>query len=88
VEFVVDKVAFGQVFSEYLGFPCQNSLHRLLHSHHRSSGDGTIGKLVADVPYPKETKKKYTYTAGLAIGDFVTPDLIIQNKFSVETDEY
>jgi hypothetical protein len=23
VEFVVDKVASGQVFSEYFGFPCQ-----------------------------------------------------------------
>jgi hypothetical protein len=23
VEFVVDKVALGQVFSEYFGFPCQ-----------------------------------------------------------------
>jgi hypothetical protein len=26
VEFVVDKVALGQVFSEYFGFPCQSSL--------------------------------------------------------------
>jgi hypothetical protein len=24
VGFVVDKVASGQVFSEYFGFPCQN----------------------------------------------------------------
>jgi hypothetical protein len=24
VGFVVDKVALGQVFSEYLGFPCHN----------------------------------------------------------------
>jgi hypothetical protein len=23
VKFVVDKVALGQVFSEYFGFPCQ-----------------------------------------------------------------
>jgi hypothetical protein len=28
VGFVVDKVALGQVFSEYFGFPCQ-----LLHNH-------------------------------------------------------
>jgi hypothetical protein len=25
--FVVDKVALGQVFSEYFGFPCQFSFH-------------------------------------------------------------
>jgi hypothetical protein len=25
VRFVVDKVASGQVFSEYFGFPCQES---------------------------------------------------------------
>jgi hypothetical protein len=30
VGFVVDKVALGQVFSEYFGFPCQSSFHRLL----------------------------------------------------------
>jgi hypothetical protein len=34
VGFVVDKVASGQVFSEYFGFPCQNrSFHQLHHSH-------------------------------------------------------
>jgi hypothetical protein len=43
-------VALGQDFSEYIGFPCQFSLHRLLHKHHLSSGTGTIGQLVADVP--------------------------------------
>jgi hypothetical protein len=34
VGFVVDKVASGQVFSEYFGLPCQNrSFHQLLHAH-------------------------------------------------------
>jgi hypothetical protein len=33
VGFVVDKVALGQVFSEYFGFPCQSSLHQILHPH-------------------------------------------------------
>jgi hypothetical protein len=33
VGFVVDKVALGQVFSEYFGFPCQSSFHQLLHNH-------------------------------------------------------
>jgi hypothetical protein len=45
VEFVVDKVALGQVFSEYFGFPCQFSFHQLLHNHpHLSSWAGTIGQ--------------------------------------------
>jgi hypothetical protein len=39
VGFVVDKVASGQVFSEYFGFPCQNrSFHQLLHHHHNHPG--------------------------------------------------
>jgi hypothetical protein len=33
VSFVVDKVALGQVFSEYFGFPCQSSFHQILHHH-------------------------------------------------------
>jgi hypothetical protein len=45
VGFVVDKVALGQVFSEYFDFPCQSLLHQLLHNHPRlSSGAGTIGQ--------------------------------------------
>jgi hypothetical protein len=64
--FVVDKVALGQVFSEYFGFPCQFSFHRLLHTHHHpSSGSGIIGQLVVDVPNglsltpPQEIKKNH-----------------------------
>jgi hypothetical protein len=39
VGFVVEKVASGQVFSEYFGFPCQNhSFHQLLHHHHNHPG--------------------------------------------------
>jgi hypothetical protein len=35
VEFMVDKVALGQVFSEYFGFPCQSSFHQFLfHRNH------------------------------------------------------
>jgi hypothetical protein len=33
VGFVVDKVALGQVLSEYFGFPCQSSFHQILHQH-------------------------------------------------------
>jgi hypothetical protein len=29
VGFVVDKVALGQVFFEYFGFPCQSSFHQI-----------------------------------------------------------
>jgi hypothetical protein len=51
VGFVVDKMALGQVFSEYFGFPCQSSFHQFLHNHHHlSSGVGTIGQTVAAVP--------------------------------------
>jgi hypothetical protein len=34
VDFVVDKAALEQVFSEYFGFPCQ-SFHRFLHYHNQ-----------------------------------------------------
>jgi hypothetical protein len=65
--FVVDEVALGQVFSEYFGFPCQFSFHRLLHTHHLLSEAGKIDQLVADVlsglslnPF-QETKKGQNY---------------------------
>jgi hypothetical protein len=29
----MDKVALGQVFSEYFGFPFQYSFHQILHRH-------------------------------------------------------
>jgi hypothetical protein len=51
VGFVLNKVALGQGFSEYFGYPCQFSFHKLLHNYyHPSSGAGTIGQLVADSP--------------------------------------
>jgi hypothetical protein len=31
--FVVDKAALGQVFFEYLGFPCQSTFRQFLHHH-------------------------------------------------------
>jgi hypothetical protein len=63
VWFVVDKVALGQVFSEYFGFPCQSSFHQLLHNHpHLSSGAGTIGQKWPQYnglsPTPLTIKKK------------------------------
>jgi hypothetical protein len=43
--FVVDKVALGQIFSEYFGFPC----HQILH-HHNHPVQATIGQPVTAVP--------------------------------------
>jgi hypothetical protein len=50
-DFVVDKVAPGQVSSEYFGFPCTNSFHQLLQKIifiviiNQSSGICTIGQM-------------------------------------------
>jgi hypothetical protein len=71
-------VAVGQVFSEYFGFPCQFPFHRLLHIHHHlSSGAGTIGQIVADVPSglvsphaKKLKKKKASLSASLSLSGF------------------
>jgi hypothetical protein len=49
VGFMMGKVALGQVFPEYFGFPCQFSFHRLLDTH-LSSGACTIGQIVAILP--------------------------------------
>jgi hypothetical protein len=63
--FVVDEVTTGQVFSEYFDFPCKFSCHQMLHAHHLSSGVGTIGQLVVDIPSglsltpPQKLKKRY-----------------------------
>jgi hypothetical protein len=90
--FVVDKVALGQVFSEYFGFPCQFSFHRLLHIHHHlPSGEGIIGQLVADVPsgrtvvipYVKGTSEKFS-----RIGNRLHLRTIFESKHTLRgTDE-
>jgi hypothetical protein len=49
VGFVVDKVAMGQVSSNYFGFLCHFTFHRLLQTHLPSGAD-TMRPLVADVP--------------------------------------
>jgi hypothetical protein len=40
----------GAGFLRVLRFPLPILIHRLLHTHHLSSGAGTIGQFVADVP--------------------------------------
>jgi hypothetical protein len=86
VGFVVNKMALGQVFSEYLGFLCQFSFHRLLHiQHHLSSGAGTIGQLVADVPSglsltpSQETKENKLYF--LLTSSFLGPNIFLSSLF-------
>jgi hypothetical protein len=80
VGLVVDKVALGQVFSEYFDFPCQFSFHRLLHIHHH-----IIGQWMADIQSglslapPQETKKKkknthtHTHTEPTFSGSRIKP---------------
>jgi hypothetical protein len=59
---MVDKMELGQVFSEYFSFPCQFSVHQLLHADHLSFGAGKIGQLMTNVPsglsHPTPRKKK------------------------------
>jgi hypothetical protein len=49
VGFVVDKVALGQVFSEYFGLPCQihptNCSKKIIIIINQSSGICTIGQM-------------------------------------------
>jgi hypothetical protein len=63
VRFVVHKVALGQVFSEYFGFPCQSSFHQLLQKSPSSIIWGWYNRPeVAAVPSglsPTPRKKKY-----------------------------
>jgi hypothetical protein len=86
-------MALGQVFSEYFGFPCQFSFHRLLHTHHLSSGAGTIGRVLADVPGglsltpPQETKKKGRRYAIPCVGN-VTEEKSSLSMFKFPTDVY
>jgi hypothetical protein len=65
VGFVVDKVALGQVFSEYFGFPCQSSFHQLIYNHPHLSGAGTIGQKWPQYkglsPTPLAVKEKALY---------------------------
>jgi hypothetical protein len=61
VGFVADKVALGQGFSEYFGFPCKISSHKFLHNHHHlSSGAGKIGQQWPQYPksHPTNLKEK------------------------------
>jgi hypothetical protein len=82
-------VALVQVSSKYFGFPCQFSFHRLPHTHHLSSGAGTIGQLVADVPSglshtPHQETKLTKFLLGFRIlvwGNISPPFHCVQTGF-------
>jgi hypothetical protein len=62
---VVDKVALRKVFSQYFGFPCQFSFHRLLHTHHHpglveQAKYWPTHQVDSVSPHPKKLKKKNT----------------------------
>jgi hypothetical protein len=57
-EFAVGKVALGQILSEYFGFPCRFSFHRMLHAR-LSSKAGTIDPLLTGVPPSHEFKERW-----------------------------
>jgi hypothetical protein len=86
VKFVVKNVALRQVFSECFGFPCQFSLHQMVHTH-ISSGAGTIGQLVVDVlsglsltpPQEIKTPLMLTFECCLRICELVTFLLLYAN---------
>jgi hypothetical protein len=89
VGFVVDKVAPGQVFSEYFGFPCQFSFHQLFHSHHHHPG---LEQLVVDVPSelsltpPQETKKK-TKNYIIKIHSSIISQISVITWMSISTED-
>jgi hypothetical protein len=74
VGFVVEEMTLGQDFSEYFGFPCQLSFHRLLHIHHYLSSEaGKIGHQVASAsPHPRQQKQKQQPTTSTLWFDFET----------------
>jgi hypothetical protein len=76
VEFVVDKVALGQVFSECFGFSCQSLFHQFLHNHHHlSSGAGTIGQQWPQYPKSHRTNcNKKNILGGVGIAKSVKGD--------------
>jgi hypothetical protein len=88
VGFVVDKVALGQVSSEYLGFPCQFSFHRLLHTHHPPSGAGIIGQLVANVPSGLSLTPPQEETIGIRESSLIVPVFIMLLHDAVSTADF
>jgi hypothetical protein len=64
VGFVVDKVALGQAFSEYIGFLCKFSFNRPIHTitiivwgWYNRSNSGLRAKWTQSQPTPRNKKK-------------------------------
>jgi hypothetical protein len=75
VRFVVDKVALGQVFFVYFGFPCQSSFHRFLLNHYSPIIRGLYHRpVVAAVPKvsPHKLRKKYSKEVRYSICSFLS----------------
>jgi hypothetical protein len=89
-------VALGQVLSEYFAFPCQFTLHRLVHTHDLSSGAVTIGQwpqYQVDSDSPQEGKKRkcsYGGTSGLARAllseMFTVPHILLFDRFLCDSN--
>jgi hypothetical protein len=69
VGFVVDKVALGQIFSEYFDFPCQYSFHQILylHNHAGQLNRPISGRRAEWTQFKKELKISVTQEKQFAI---------------------
>jgi hypothetical protein len=78
-DFVVEKVALGQVFSEYFGFPCQSSFHQLLQKSSSSINWGlhnrpevaAVPRDLSPTPPIIKIKIKYSSLYTYPVPDFV-----------------
>jgi hypothetical protein len=86
VGFLVDKVALGHIFSEFLVSPCQISFHRLLRTHHLSTWAVIIGQIMADVSSGlsltplQETKEKLKWVLASLIPKAAAPQFWSQQS--------
>jgi hypothetical protein len=85
VWFVVDEVALRQVFLRVLRFPLPIVI--LPTAPHSSSGDGTIGQIVSDVPSGvsliplQETRKKKKFCCPTVAGNSSVPEAFPNPSF-------
>jgi hypothetical protein len=84
VGFLVDKVALGQVFSDFFGFPCQSSFHQFLHNqYHLSSPGSNQGLVMWDFVMDKSGTE-----AGFLPSTSVSPANLHSTNFSTITITY
>jgi hypothetical protein len=81
---MVDEVALGQIFSKYISFCCQFSVHQMFYIY-LSLGLGVIGPLAAVVPsgpsfttlHELEKKKKDLWETALRVGCDMISQVIV-----------